>query len=936
MQARPLVKALAIAFGGVMVGSAFAQQPQEEPKQLQRVEVTGSSIKRIEGEGALPVTVLRRADIDRTGATTVADLLDKVGSNNGGGYSLGSALGDAGRPGFSGASLRALGSNNTLVLLNGRRLAVYAFDGGAVSLNDIPLDAIDRIEILRDGASHIYGTDAVAGVINLFTRRDYNGGEVRLGVQKTSDGGGGGKQVGATIGFGDLAANGYNVMINLGAVKFDGLKASERDFSKTAWIPGEGVNRLSANAFPANIGFSFGLRNPAAARYQLPTPFTPTPGGLGNAAFGTIPANAIPGGSQYGCLPPVSFSRTDADTTCRFDYASVINILPSFTRENAFLQGTYNVNANLKLSAEYAKARSNSTFTISQTPISEATTFNNDPVLLPASSRFYPTAWIAANFPAEQGKPLNLYYRSVEAGGRSNGAKSDQDRIVLEAEGSAGTIDYKVGFLQATSKVVESYKGGYISEAKIIPAFATGLINPFGPNTGAGLDALLGTQFIGVTRIGKSTVQILDGRMSTELAKLPAGSLGGAVGLEYRKEKYNDNPQAVLNTGDIIGGAGSQLPVAGSRKISAIYGELNIPIIKTVEALAALRYDKYSDFGNTTNPKLALRFQPTKEFLIRSSVGTGFRAPTLDNLFSQQTKGNTGGAYNDPFWDAQKDCNSATGGSGLYCNAQLTVKQGGEPNLKPEKSKSFTIGTLFEPTKDVSVGFDFFSIKQKGLIGIVSPDNKLSDFIDNFNPATLTSTSIYARDVITKIDNGTKVIDFVQSTFENLGEQKTKGVDITIKFRLPKNEIGDFRVNMEGSYIDSQRVRNPGDSQYGANGVGQYSRNGATLRWKHRSELVWVKGPWESNFAVNWQSGYVDQNARPNGDSRRVGASESYDVGVIWTGIKNFKLRGQVNNITNRQPPFSNQNDYFQVGYDQANTNPLGRTFRISGDYKFW
>src|SRR5512141_1901488 len=174
IQAKPITRALSFAFGGLacaaLISPALAQTTAQ-PERLDRVEITGSAIKRIEGESALPVTTITRQEIDQLGVSTAAELIDKLVANNGQGYTQALALGDSARPGFSGASLRGLGSNSTLVLLNGRRLAVYAFDGGAVNLQQIPFAAIERIEVLRDGASAIYGTDAVAGVINFITRK---------------------------------------------------------------------------------------------------------------------------------------------------------------------------------------------------------------------------------------------------------------------------------------------------------------------------------------------------------------------------------------------------------------------------------------------------------------------------------------------------------------------------------------------------------------------------------------------------------------------------------------------------------------------------------------------------------------------------------------------------------------------------------------------
>ncbi len=937
-QLKPLNYCMALAFSGSLAMPAMAQQQptppaqtNQEPQKLKAIEVTGSSIKRISGESALPVTVIRRTDIDRTGATSTADLVNTIVANNGGGYQSSAALGDAARPGFAGASLRSLGSNNTLVLLNGRRLSIYAFDGGAVSLNDIPLEAVDRIEILRDGASHLYGTDAVAGVINLITRKDFKGGLVNLVYARPTSKGGVGSSISGTIGFGDISADNFNVLINLSSSKQEALKANQRDFAKTAFIPGDGVNRLSSNAFPAAVSVNGGLFSPAAPRYNRPAGSPATPGAL--SAFG----NAIPGGSQYGCLPPVSYGVTDNDGRCRFDYASVIDIIPEVKRNSAYIQGTWNISEAFKLSAEYAKARNDFVFRISPTPISEATTFNGDPVLLPASSQYYPSAWLAANFPTAVGQDLNLYYRSVEAGPRTNGVKADQDRIVLQGEGTVGKLDYRVGFLKAQSKAVESYLGGYILESKIIPAFATGQINPFGPNTGAGLQALLDTQLIAETRNAKSSVQIIDGRASYEIAQLPAGSLSAALGFERRNEKFSDNPLAVLNAGDIIGGGGSQLPVSGKRTVSAVYGEVNIPIVKSVEALVAGRYDKYSDFGNTTNPKLGLRWQPNKEFLMRGSVGTGFRAPTLDNLFAAQTQTNTGEVFDDPLYDSVNG-GCAANFDGRYCGAQLTARQGGNTALTPEKSRSATLGFIIEPTKDFSIGIDIFRINQKGLIGFVSPDTKLNSYIEGFNPATGTSSSRYAADVVTRFDPSVNrnVIDYVSSVFQNLGEQRTTGADLSMKFRLPKSEMGDMRVNWEGSYIHSLRSKGPDDTEFGDNEVGIFARNGAVLRFKQRIEFIWGKGPWEGTIGYNWQSRYRDANLTPAGVARTVGTYETASIGLEYSGIKNLKIRARVDNLLDSPPPFTNQGSYFQVGYDPANTSPLGRVISISGEYRFW
>ncbi len=262
-QAKPITRALAIAFGGLACTAVISPALAQTPQQLERVEITGSAIKRIEGESALPVTTITRQEIDQLGVVNAAQLVDKLVANSGQGYNIANALGDAARPGFSGASLRGLGSNSTLILLNGRRMAVYAFDGGAVNLQQIPFAAIERVEVLREGASAIYGTDAVGGVINFITRKDYSGVQVYGGYFLPQEEGGEQFQANILAGWGDLAKDRFNIFGVFAYTKQESVAAKDRDFSKTALrrdiSTDPGVfgfpygQRTSSNSFPANI-----------------------------------------------------------------------------------------------------------------------------------------------------------------------------------------------------------------------------------------------------------------------------------------------------------------------------------------------------------------------------------------------------------------------------------------------------------------------------------------------------------------------------------------------------------------------------------------------------------------------------------------------------------------------------------------------------------
>ncbi len=936
----PLARSLRLAFGGGIAGLALVATPAlaQDVQRGERVEVTGSSIKRIDAETALPVTVIRKDDIDKLGVVTAAELLERISANNGQGYNATLALGDAARPGFSGASLRGLGSTNTLVLLNGRRLAVYAFDGGGTNLSTIPIAALERVEILRDGASAIYGTDAIAGVINFITRKDFAGAVVEGGYYMTDSRGGNYYNGSATFGFGDLATNGFNVFGNVGYSKQNAIAAAERPYAKTAYLPDAGINRLSSNSVPASIS--------VAQRSGLVSPYAP-----------------LFSADRIGCAPPASFGLTPSDDRCRYDYASVIDIYNPTEKGNVFLRGTVQLGANNQLFAEYLHTESRQKFRVSPVPASEATTFNGDPVLYPSTGRYYPGNGIVPAIPGvvvdSGGYPgfADLYWRTLSAGPRTNVTKEKADRGLIGLEGSGYGWDYNLGFMRTQNIARDSYTDGWLFESKLLrvgggltpksPGYSAAVlaaggidpaINPFSiTQDAAGQAALSAAKVNQEVRVGKSSRTSVDGRASREIYNLPAGPLAVAVGAEFRKEKFDDIPAPIFSTGDLVGRGGALPPVSADRRVSAAFAELSIPIVKNLEGGLAARFDHYSDFGNTTNPKATLRWQPSTALLLRGSAGTGFRAPTLPELFTGTTQTNTGGVYNDPLYDSSlpgvgSRCAAPGGFNGTYCNAQLTIKQGGNAALQPEKSHQYSFGFLVEPTRDISFSADYFYIKQRQQIGIIDGDTKLQDYIDNFNPATRTSSSVYNSDIITTVDprTGATVIDFISANYANVAEQLTKGVAFTARLRLPTTPIGVFTLGADATYLISSKNKLRGQENYTEN-IGTYALFGPVVRYKQVLSLNWDYGPWNAAAFYNWTNGYQDQNG-----GRRVGNYETYDVTGSYTLFKSLKVSLGIRNLFDRDPPFSNQNSYFQVGYDPTIGDPHGRVYyaRLSYTYK--
>ena len=888
---------------------AMAQQADQTPQKIEKIEVTGSSIKRVEGESALPVTIIKREEIVRSGVTTAAELLNRISANNTGGYAETTAIGDQGSPGFAGASLRGLGSNATLVLLNGRRVSNFAFgntggfSNGSADLNAIPLAAIERVEVLKDGASSLYGTDAIGGVINFILRNDYRGFEGTAYYGNSQAGGGQKKRATLTGGIGDLDTQKFNIFGTLDYQKSGRLRAQDRAFSKTALIRhADGtVDKTSANSFPANIydPYGAGFVNPTAAE---------------------------------GCRPPASLKRTPASGSCRFDYASVIDIIDPSERTNAIVRGVLQIAPDHQLYAEGTYSRNRYQFVISPTPASFATT-HADPVtgatahiLYPAGGPFYPGLGITPAVPGLTPGPIDLFYRTFELGGRADVSTTEAYRGVFGAKGTFVGWDYDTALLYSKSKGTDVFTTGYVSENRLIAAMATGLINPFDFNNAQGQALLQSTQISNVpTRTSETTTKSVDGKVSKELAQLPAGPLALALGADYRRETLADIFDPIVSSGDILGGGGALKSSTGSRNVKGTFAELNVPIIKNFETTLSARYDKYSDFGSTVNPKIAFRWQPAKTFLARASYGKGFRAPSLYDIFTPVQTGNTANANSD-FVRCPVTANAAQD-----CNIQFNTRTGGNPALKPENSEQATLGFVFEPTERTSIGIDFYKINKSQNISTLT-DSVI--FASAASQAKYEANGTITRFPGTQVVNGVTLplpIAFVNLFTTNLGNIHTDGIDLDATYKGPATDIGRFSVNFSGTYVHKFEIQLEQGGVYTEN-AGIFFNGGPVIRWQHYLAFNWDQGPWAATLAQNFQLGYGDDAAPPE---RRVTSYETYDLYGSWSGIKNLTLALGVRNLLDRDPPYSRQGQTFPVGYDPRYTDPRGRFFYGSVTYAF-
>lgn len=870
-----------------------------------RIEVTGSNIKRVENEGALPVTMITRRDIERSGATTPMELLQQVSANN----SLNAVTipNSVGAVTFSAqtASLRGLGGGRTLVLLNGHRLDSFAGElpgVQGVNLAAIPLQAIDRVEILKDGASAIYGSDAIGGVINFITRSDYAGAEATALYGTPTRGGGGDQwQASGTVGLGDLSNDGYNVLLSAQYNEQKSLDQADRNFSSTSYRPDIGLFGISPHSNPGRI----------------------TTGGIGVVRDGHLVANA------QDCAPSTFYSDQILGTDCFFDPAVIhgVNMIPNQKTWNFFGNARYRINADWQAYLSGLYSRDESHLVIQPGPVSGF--FNYGPLSnMPASitlqptSPFYPHALAAGA--GVDGEPLDILYRTFDNGFRDTTDTNENSQLVAGLKGAWHAWDWDGSVFYSEGKTRQRVNGGFQDYTRLLPILNSGVVNFFGPNTPDVVALERSANFVGDTFHGTSSNYGGQVKTSGEIYQLPAGAVAAAIGVEARKEAFEQTVDPALESGDITGYPGALKSTGNKdRKQWAAFAEVDVPIGKSVEGDVAIRYDHYSDFGGTTNPKLSLRWQPTRTLLVRSSYGTGFLAPSLYELFAPRFGGVT-----QPVTDPLR-C-PVTGAEGLDCNAQFSVAFGGNAKLKPEESEQASLGIVVEPIPGATFGVDYFKINLKNaIVNGVAPLTILGD-LDQFGnlvtrgPADPTAPGLPGR--ITQIDQ----------SFINLGALRIQGLDIDARYRAPMQRWGRLSFSLAGTYFLRYDIQSTDLTYTGAVGTALgTATTGVIPRWKHYASLTWEKGPWMATLAQTFQTSYTDQGTDIDGNPRTVGSLSLWDMQGTYAGFRNWKLTIGVKNLFDRDPPASNQLTSFISGFDPSYYDPRARFVYGSVTYTF-
>lgn len=878
------VACLAVSVGALLLAASAAAQQVER---LERVEITGSAIKRIDAESAVPITVLQVDELRKQGITSVEQLLQRLAFSQST-LSTSQSIG-VGTGGASHADLRGLGENKTLVLLNGRRLANHPVEGWAPDLNQIPFAAIERVEVLRDGASALYGTDAIGGVINFITRRGDFGTRLALDATLPERSGGKGRGLSASFGAGDLQADRYNFVAGLDYQKSERINSQQRAFGSRGFRPERGVDATSPTTTPANY-----------SQTQGGTTFSANPSFPGCAPLGR-------GGS---------LNTGSGDGLCRYDPTPFIDLVPEVERSSLFGKASFKLAGDTVASVEYFLARSEVRTLISPGTIGGLT--------MDASSPFFPgngSTPAPTSFTIDPSLPIGLNWRTAAAGGRKQTNDNRGQRLVFELDGLAAGWDWRLGAGYSESKLTDPLSGGYTQDEAIAAGVAEGILNPFGEQTAEGAAYLAAAGLSGKLRTARGKVGTVDARVARELRDwLGAGRPAAlALGAEYRKESYEDDINAPVVSQSFGTGFDPEADVAGKRHVSAFYAELSVPLHRTLEGTVAVRHDRYSDFGTTTNPKLGLRFQPVPQFLARASYSSGFRAPSLYELYGPRFLTFTLDAYDDPLL-----CPNGVPNPGVdpavACGQQFLVELGGTRDLEPEKARNLTFGLVYEPNRNFDAGLDFWFIRLRNSIGDFPEAAIFAD------PARYADR--FRRDAGGTLDPFAEDPGFIVAATDNLGEIRTSGIDVSSNYRRPIADAGRLVLGFNGSYLTRYDYQNEPGGAFTDN-LGRYADVRPVFRWKHALSAAFEADAWSVGVANRYQSGYEDENFVEPQFSNRVGSYSLWDLFGSWSPAEELTLAAAIRNLFDTDPPYSNQGATFQSGYDPRFSDPTGRALYL-------
>jgi iron complex outermembrane receptor protein len=916
--------------------AAPATQSQSDTTNLDRIEVTGSRILRTDSETASPVQVIQRQEIDRTGKNTLGEYLQSLTVDGSG--SVPKSFGAGFASGASGVSLRGLGAGSTLVLINGRRIAPYglADDGQKVftDLSIIPLEAVERVEVLKDGASSIYGSDAIAGVVNVILRQDFTGAILKGSYGTSGDGDGNERKASITWGTGDLASDGFNFFISGEASKSDEVFVSDRKNRK--WI---GNGDLSGRGYdPTSFGGLFGfIADPTSlggASYNSPVG---TVQGIG--PDGAPIGNVVSLQDAAACAQLSTATIQDPNGGCVWDSGQFLSLQPEQQYVNVFSRGTFALSDNTEFYAEFGYGKKKSSFHNTPNAVS-GTWASPDGGAVNANSGPGATI-IGADHPDNLlGIDARLRYSAFDVGPRTVSVDNQFARLLVGLKGALGEWDYDVGYLHSETDLTTE-RNGYLRYSRVREVLTDGDNSPVGwwrLGTNAGLNSQALYDYISPT-IGadaETRLEAVDAKFSRSLVDLPGGPLGIALGAEWRRDVATLSPVTYTDQSDIIGLGYSAYD--GAQEVTAAYVELNAPVLESLELNAALRMDDYKGGENSVTPKFGIKWKPADWIALRGTYAEGFRAPN-----PAETAGSSVGfatASNPVRCAIDTDPGTAGIQAPVNCPGPVAFINRPNPGLEPEKSKSYSAGLVLQPTASTTLTVDAWQIKR---------DNEITT--QSLSDALATGDFIVGDDLVNGVPGSGSLLA-VFTSYINATSTTVRGIDLDARQSFDLGTAGKLALDLQWSHISKYEFVDTDGTKYdfaGTHDNCNVTNCIGTPKDRINFGVTWDIADWSVSGVANYRSKFdnkapysigagcaatfADGTEAPNGCE--IPSFYTIDLSANWKATDAFEVFGSVQNVTDRIAPLD------PTTYGGLNYNPLdfsgalGRFYTVGVKYTF-
>lgn len=950
----------------IVAPAAFAQDVDP----VDEVIVVGTQIKGSDIAGILPVTSLSAADIEVTGAVSGDELLESIPQLGGVTFREGNFTGVNGARGDVGSvNLRGVGDGNTLVLLNGRRLvnhpgtqAVNQTPVVSVNSNAIPVTGIQRIEVLRDGASAVYGTDAVAGVINTILDDDYDGGQFQLRYGASE--GTSLNELSGSFKYGKNFNDDRTNFSIFGNVMFrNGMPASDLRNSSTEDLrpffegtPFEGDTQLRNLSTQTQFGeFETLAGDPRLA-------------GVGDDDFYIQPDTfaGCRGPAIGGALCLDNGTLIDADL--RLDRARYRDIVGDTDRYNLMAFVNHDLDNGTEFfgevgyyHADYSRQRET------------AAILSSARIVIPETAFYNPF-----------GQAIRIMdLRPLDAGPRVANVTNDSFRLLGGFRGTMGNWDWEAAALHSEAETNDVTNR--VSSTLFQQAIARTDASAYNPFIGGDLNDYSATNFgndqstidsfvVDVSRKGTTKLTLADAKMSNgSLFSLPGGEVGAAVGVEWRHESYQDDRDdrldGTITFTDIVTGVTVLSDVMGSsptpdtngdRDVFSAFAELavplvspemDIPLVHSLDMQLAARAESYSDVGDVLKPKIAAAWHLVPQFQIRAAYSEGFRAPNLEQINATAIRRINTGREDWILCEATARANNTDFDTGDCDSVSVEGVRSGGPNLKPESSKNFSLGAVFEPSSDIVLTVDWWRIEQEGLVGLFSDQNEISlDYLlrlqGSSNPNVVrdtpdaTAAALYTAAGLAPAGE----ILTVQQPFTNLDPRETEGLDFGAQYRLDTDKFGDFRFKVNVAQI-RKFFQTPSEAALqiieaveagtinnAVDVVAQqdFIRQNGNPEWRYTASVIWDKGPWGAGVFYRYVGDVVDTSVQAGDfDSLPIEAFKTLNLYADYTFddpksslLEDTRIRLGVRNVGDKKPPLA---DEFARGYITSIHSNRGR-----------